>query len=131
MGFKTKYIYFINKYGKYIVGVAIVLILISIVNQFFYYKEIKDYKKETIGFIEDFEYDSRGSYTLIYSYKVNNQNYKNTIGTSGFFGDNKRKGCVGCEFKVFYSSKNPNKSSIRLGKYETHKTTVEFGLFDD
>ena len=40
------------------------LIFFIILGSFFYYKEIKDYKKETIGFIEDFEYDSRGSYTL-------------------------------------------------------------------
>lgn len=122
---------FFTRYGKYIIGIAITLIIIFIANQFFYYKEIRDYKKQTIGLIEDFKYTSRGSYNLIYSYKVNNQNYKNTIGTSGFLGDNKRKGCIGCEFKVFYSSKNPSKSSIRLGKYENHKRTVEFGLFDD
>ncbi|UOK41632.1 MULTISPECIES: hypothetical protein [Flavobacterium] len=122
---------FFDKYGKYIIIAAVLLILISTGKQFFYYKEIKDYKKETIGLIEDFKYTSRGSYNLIYSYKVNNENYKNTIGTSGFFGDNKRKGCIGCEFKVLYSSKDPKKSSIRLGKYEKYKRTVEFVDLDN
>jgi hypothetical protein len=117
---------FFERYGKYLVFTFVFLILISIGKQFLYYKEIKDYQKETVGLIEEYEYSSRGSYTLVYSYKVNNENFKNTIGTSGFYGDNKRKGCVGCEFKVLYSYKDPKKSSIRLGKYEKYKTTVEF-----
>lgn len=121
----------LEKYGKYIISLFFIIILFFIIKQYFYYREIKVNQKETIGLIEKMEYDSRGSYSLYYNYNVNGVNYKNTIGTSGFYGYNKKKGCVGCEFKVFYSSKNPNKSSIRLGKYENYKTTVEFGLFDE
>ena len=56
MNDKNKLKVFLNNYGKYLVGIAIVLIIIYIANQYFYYKEIKDYKKETIGVIEDFKY---------------------------------------------------------------------------
>lgn len=121
---------FLIKIRWYFVGLCIVLIFAAIIKQYFYYKEINENKKETIGVVEKFEYSSRGLYTLFYKYEVNNKPYKHTIGTSGFYGYNKRKGCVGCTFKVYYSSKDPSKSSIRLGKYEEYKRTIEFGQFD-
>lgn len=122
---------FLDRYGKYIIGVAILLILISIGKQYFYYKEIKDNKRETTGIIERIEYNSRGANTLYFSYIVDGNSFRNNIGVNSFYGHNKRKGCVGCEFKVLYSSKDPKKSSIRLGKYEKYKRTVEFVDLDN
>ncbi|WP_313804893.1 hypothetical protein [Flavobacterium sp.] len=122
---------YLEEYGKYIIIAAFLLITASIIKQFFYFKEIKENKKETVGTIEKFEYSSRGSYSLYFKYNIDGKTYSNSIGTNGFYGFNKRKGCVGCEFKVLYSSKDHRKSSIRLGKYEKHKRTVEFVNLDE
>lgn len=121
---------FLIKIRWYFVGLCIVLIFAAIIKQYFYYKEINENKKETIGYIESVDYRSRGAYSIVYLYYVAGKRYKNSIGINKFYGYNKRKGCVGCTFKVYYSSKDPSKSSIRLGKYEEYKRTVEFGQFD-
>lgn len=102
-----------------------------ILRQFFYYKEIYNNKRETAGVVTKIEYTSRGSYTLSYTYQVNEKIYENHFGVSGFIGDNGKKGCVGCTFRVYYSSKDHEKSRLYLGKYERHKTTVEFFDFED
>ena len=118
--------FFCVKYFWYFIALCILLIFVSIIRQYFYYKEIKDNRRETAGVVNEIKYSSRGSYSLSYTYKVGDKVYKNTTGIEKFYGHNNRKGCVGCKFKVVYSSKDHKKSSIRLGKYEDYKRTVEF-----
>lgn len=127
---KNKLIGFLEKYKRYIISFFFLIIFFFIFKQYLFYKEIKDNKEETIGYIINIRYRSRGAYSVKYIYYVQGEKHENSIGTSGFYGNNKRKGCVGCKFPVYYSSKDPTKSSIRLGKYEKFKRTCEFGLFD-
>ena len=85
----------------------------------------------TTGTVTDVRYISRGAYALHYKYVVNNNTYKNNIGIEKFIGNNKKLGCLGCSFKVYYSSENPEKSRIFLAEFEKYKTTVEFVNFPD
>lgn len=121
---------FIIKHIYTIVGIIILFIFFTIFKQYFYYDEIRLNKKETIGTIYKIRYSSRGSYQLYYHYEIDNVKYYGSTGIENFVGDNGRKGCVGCSFKVYYSSKDKQKSTIRLGKYEKYKTKVEFVNFD-
>lgn len=117
--------------GKYLAICLCIAIIIGIVNQYFYYKEVRDYKEKTDGVVVKLAYASRGAYTLTYKYNVNKKVYINKVGVEGFIGENGKKGCVGCTFKVNYSSKDHEKSRIYLGKYEKNKRTVEFLDFED
>lgn len=121
---------FFNKYRLHFMGLLVALIFAIIIKQFFYYNEIIENKKETIGVVYKIKYTSRGDNSLYYYYYVNTKKYYGATSVNSFYGYNKRKGCVGCSFKVYYSSKDPSKSSIRLGEYEEYKRTVEFGQFD-
>ena len=131
MNLKEKVLLFIEKYKKVLITLIFILIFLPISKQFFYFSEIKKNKKETIGVISKIKYTSRGDNSLYYYYMINGKKYEGITSVNSFYGYNKKKGCVGCEFKIYYSSKNPNKSTIRLDKYEKYKRTVEFGLFDD
>lgn len=88
--------------------------------------DIKKNEVTTTGkIIELFgKYQSR--YGLLYEYYVNGKKYEGSVGITPFDCENGKKACVGSEFTVYYSSKNPENSRIDLGKYEKYKTTVEF-----
>ena len=68
---------------------------------------------------------NKARYAIKYRYQVNNVEYIGQAGVHVFTCDNGKRGCVGKEFKVYYSSKNPQYSRIDLGKYEKHKTKIE------
>jgi hypothetical protein len=112
--------------GKLIGGIIFVVVLIGILFQYNEQKEIEKYKEQATGKVTVFLYEARLDYGIIYEYYVDNKRYTNQIGVSFFKCDNGRKGCIGSEFPVYYSSKNPQYSRIDLGKYEKYKTTVEF-----
>ncbi|WP_282057272.1 DUF3592 domain-containing protein [Maribacter luteus] len=88
--------------------------------------DIADNQKKTNGEILEFYHSTRARYGLKYRYWVGDKEYIGSTGVSPFKCDNGKKGCVGQEFPVYYSSENPQYSRIDLGKYEKYKTTVEF-----
>jgi hypothetical protein len=103
-----------------------IVVLIGTLKQFLDQKEISLNKVSTIGKIVEIDHLTSASYTIKYKYTVNDTEYFDNVGVNFFKCDNGRKGCVGSEFTVYYSSKNPEHSRIDLGKYEKFKTTVEF-----
>ncbi|SHK03287.1 DUF3592 domain-containing protein [Pseudozobellia thermophila] len=111
---------------KVILGILGLIILVGICRQYFMQKNISEHKEETIGKVIDFESINMRRYSLKYEYSIGDNQYQGEIGVSYFECDNGKKGCVGQEFPVYYSSENPQYSRIDLGKYEKYKTTVEF-----
>lgn len=111
---------------KVILGILGLIILVGIYRQYFLQKNISEHKEETIGKVIDFESINMRRYSLKYEYSIGDNQYQGEIGVSYFECDNGKKGCVGKEFPVYYSSENPQYSRIDLGKYEKYKTTVEF-----
>ncbi|RLJ98715.1 hypothetical protein [Tenacibaculum discolor] len=104
--------------------IAIIILIIAVGYMLFQsYKdnEIERYKEKTTGKVVDFIYEARLDYGLIYEYYVNNKRYTNQIGVTFFKCDDGRKGCIGSEFTVFYSSRNPKFSKIDLGKYNEYQ----------
>jgi hypothetical protein len=93
--------------GKLIGGIIFVVVLIGILFQYNEQKEIEKYKEQATGKVTVFLYEARLDYGIIYEYYVDNKRYTNQIGVSFFKCDNGRKGCIGSEFPVYYSSKNP------------------------
>jgi hypothetical protein len=102
------------------------IIVVGTMFQYFEQKDISENKKTTKGEIIEIDHLTSASYTLRYKYEVNGKEYFNNIGINFFRCDNGKDGCIGSEFTVYYSSKNPQHSRIDLGKYEKFKTTVEF-----
>ena len=127
----SKIIIFLDKNIKIILVSLFLVICVGIYIQFDNQKEILKNLEVTTGTVTDVRYISRGAYALHYKYVVNNNTYKNNIGIEKFIGNNKKLGCLGCSFKVYYSSENPEKSRIFLAEFEKYKTTVEFVNFPD
>ena len=113
-----------NKRNYIYVGIISIL-LCFIAKQYIYYLEVKNNKKSTLGKIIKYEETNR-DYTLYYEYIVDGKLYTGKTSVAYFEDLRKGKFCVGCNFKVYYSSKNPDKSSIYLSQYEKNKRTVEF-----
>ena len=110
----------------------IVLIIILIIS-FLAYRgvskdlEIKNNKMTTIGKIVKLQPSVKARFYIEYSYIVKGKKYRNTVRVHNDFKcDSGVKYCVGEEFTVYYSSKNPENSRINLGKYEKFKSKVEF-----
>ncbi|MDB2555598.1 hypothetical protein N9X55_02520 [Flavobacteriaceae bacterium] len=88
--------------------------------------DVKNNKEVTTGKIIKLTRGYQARYGLIYEYNIEGKRYTGQIGIDPFLCDDGTKNCVGKEFVVYYSSKNPENSRIDLGKYEKYKTTVEF-----
>lgn len=88
--------------------------------------DIKKNSKNSIGKIIKFEKSGKSNFNLIYEYFVDGNRYTGQTGIDPFICDDGTKNAIGKQFKVYYSSKNPENSRIDLGKYEKFKTTVEF-----
>ncbi len=122
-----KYLSFIKKYyGIVLLLIVLGIIVIGTIKQYYRQKEIALYRQKTIGQVIDLEHDTKANYSLEYSYVVDDVKYNGIVGVEFFKCSDGTKGCVGKKFYVYYSSKNPEYSRIYLGKYEKHKTTVEF-----
>lgn len=105
------------------------IVLIIIIRTFIQYQddqEIKRYKGITEATIIEFKHINLTRYSIFYEYQVGDKKYKGRTGVEWFKCDDGKLGCVGHTFKLSYSTKNPSKSTIHLGKYEKHKGTVEF-----
>lgn len=109
-----------NKSTFWLIFLMTIIILYVVYNKNSYHNEINYNKEETIGEIVDFHY-SNVQYALTYSYKVNNIEFEKIIYTRFFRCKDGTKGCVGKTFKVYYSSKNPEKSDIDLEEYNKFK----------
>ncbi|WP_298782712.1 DUF3592 domain-containing protein [uncultured Polaribacter sp.] len=114
----------------------IVLIIIIIVSALLYRSinkelEIMNNKMTTIGKIIRLQPGFKARFYIEYTYIVKGKKYKGTVRVSSNLKcDNGIKYCIGEEFKVSYSSKNPENSRIHLGKYEKYKSKVEFIKFE-
>ena len=109
--------------------IAIGLIIFLFFLFFIQYKDERDLeinKKMTKGKIIKLSRKYQARYGLVYEYYVKNIRYTGNVGISPFICDDGTKNCIGQEFPVYYSSKNPENSRIDLGNYEKYKTTVEF-----
>ena len=110
-----------------IILVLIVLIGLGILGrQYFREKNIFENQGQTKGIIMEFKKKAKGGSGVKYKYKVNDVWYYGSIGVHAFWCENGKKGCVGEEFTVYYSTENPEYSRIDLGKYEKYKATLEF-----
>jgi hypothetical protein len=107
----------------------IFIILVCSLMYFTVYEQyqIKINKAETIGVISKFKSGGGGvRYSISYSFKVNNKKYYGHMGVTSFKCKNGKKACVGKEFKIYYSKKNPNYNWIDLSEYDKYRTTVKF-----
>ncbi len=109
-----------NKNTFWLIFFMLVIIIYVVYDKISYQNEIKDNKKITTGIVVDFHF-SKNAYTLTYKYKVDNIDYEKEFTTSFFRCKDGTKGCVGKTFKVYYSSKNHDKSEIDLGEYNKFK----------
>lgn len=109
-----------NKNTFWLVLFMFIIVLYVAYNKNSYHNEINNNKKTTMGVVVDFQY-SNHKYILTYKYKVDNIDYEKEFTTSFFRCKDGTKGCVGKTFKVYYSSKNPEKSDIDLGEYNKLK----------
>lgn len=119
---------FINKEseGKVILGLLAIVGLAIIVNQYLGEMSIRKNEATTQGVIVDYKAYGKGGIGITYEYKINGKLYEGHVGVHPFKCDDGKKGCVGEEFTVYYSTENPEYSRIDLGKYEKYKATVEF-----
>jgi hypothetical protein len=107
-----------EKYGTIgllglIVGIGIV---INSINQ----TDLKNNGQYTKGKVVDFHF-SNNEYILEYEYTVEGEVYSSKTSIHYFECPNGVPGCLGNEYTVFYSSKNPWNSRIDLGEYDKLK----------
>jgi hypothetical protein len=74
----------------------------------------------TIGKIIEF-HSCNYNYCATYVYTVDQKEFEGHFGSSYFKCFDDTSGCVGHEFEVKYSLKNPSISEINLGKYNKKK----------
>ena len=115
---------------KYFTVLPIMIIGYLVFKQFLYYNEIDKNKSFTTGKVIKFTEDIR-SYGVYYEYIINKKKYTGVTSVRNLKKFKNNITCTNCVLKVIYSSKDPSKSSLRLGKYEKYKTKVEFVNLDD
>ncbi len=119
-----------EKVLKYFTVLPIMIIGYLVFKQFLYYNEIDKNKSFTTGKVIKFTEDIR-SYGVYYEYIINKKKYTGVTSVRNLKKFKNNITCTNCVLKVIYSSKDPSKSSLRLGKYEKYKTKVEFVNLDD
>jgi hypothetical protein len=103
-------------------GLFLILILLGGLFLFIYQKD-KDFIENlssTRGKITNY-YNTGGKKYIEYSFFVRGKQYKGRVRVSSFKCSDGTKGCVGKDFKILYSSKNPNNNDIYLEKYQKYK----------
>ena len=98
--------------------------------QLLYHNEIDKNKSFTTGKVIKFTAAIR-RYGVYYEYIINIKKYTGVTSVRNLKKFKNNITCTNCVLKVIYSSKDPSKSSLRLGKYEKYKTKVEFVNLDD
>ena len=119
-----------EKVLKYFTVLPIMIIGYLVFKQFLYYNEIDKNKSFTTGKVIKFTEDIR-SYGVYYEYIINKKKYTGVTSVRNLKKFKNNITCTNCVLKVIYSSKDPSKSGLRLGKYEKYKTKVEFVNLDD
>ena len=119
-----------EKVLKYFTVLPIMIIGYLVFKQFLYYNEIDKNKSFTTGKVIKFTEDIR-SYGVYYEYIINKKKYTGVTSVRNLKKFKNNITFTNCVLKVIYSSKDPSKSSLRLGKYEKYKTKVEFVNLDD
>ena len=119
-----------EKVLKYFTVLPIMIIGYLVFKQFLYYNEIDKNKSFTTGKVIKFTEDIR-SYGVYYEYIKKKKKYTGVTSVRNLKKFKNNITCTNCVLKVIYSSKDPSKSSLRLGKYEKYKTKVEFVNLDD
>jgi hypothetical protein len=119
------------KNKKYTIGVFLFCLCIFSIIAFGTYQdwELQNNGVFTVGKLTDVSYDRRGKYHLHYEYFVNGKKYKDKTVTHYFNCINDKK-CIGNEYKVIYSSKNPSNSDIELGELKKYKASIPFFKID-
>ena len=84
-------------------------------------KELNEFGVKAKAKIIEYKFVGKTSYSLEYEYFVNDKRYIDSEKVSFFKCDNGKNGCVGKEFNIIYSKKNPALSKINLGKYNRYK----------
>jgi hypothetical protein len=100
-----------------------VLLIIAIIffSELYKKNDINQNEKSTTGKVKEFRKHYQARYSIVYEYSVKDITYTGHASVSSFKCDDGKKGCVGSEFMVYYSSKNPTNSRIDLGKYEKYR----------
>tara|TARA_R100001369_G_scaffold31558_1_gene55971 strand:- start:2204 stop:2563 length:360 start_codon:yes stop_codon:yes gene_type:complete len=106
-----------------IIGGLIALVLFGIYENTVKKNELERFEAKTKGIITNYVGVRPTSFELEFKYLVDGQVYYNTEITSPFECENGRKGCLGSTFTVIYSTKNPEVSRIKLGKYNKYVKT--------
>jgi hypothetical protein len=119
-----------EKVLKYFTVLPIMIIGYLVFKQFLYYNEIDKNKLFTTGKVIKFTENIRG-YGVYYEYIINKKKYSGVTSVRNLKKFKNNITCTNCVLKVIYSSKDPSKSSLRLGKYEKYKTKVEFVNLDN
>ena len=114
----------------YIIIICSIVIGIFLLKHYIVETDIKNNTKKTKGTITKLMKLYQARYSLSYEYKVNGEKYSGQTGINPFKCEDGTENCIGKEFDVYYSSKNPENSRINLGKYEKFKTTIEFHNFE-
>jgi hypothetical protein len=109
-----------------IIGIIIIIISIFLYRHYSIGLDIKNNKEITTGKVIKLLELYQARYSLQYEYFVNENRYTGQTGIDPFVCLDGTKNAIGKQFTVYYSSKNPGNSRIDLGKYEKHKTTIEF-----
>jgi hypothetical protein len=87
--------------------------------------KLKSNCKFTKGVVKAFKYQRHGKYSLVYNFYVNERKYTGKTVTHSF-NCLKNKSCLGNEFLIAYSDKDPTNNEIYLGKFEKYKATLNF-----
>ena len=106
----------------------VIMILIFLGFGFLTFNESYDLKsncKFTKGVVKGFEYKRYGKYSLTYNFYVNGRKHTGSTVTHSF-NCLKNKACLGNEFLIAYSDKDPDNNDIYLGKFERYKASVKF-----
>ena len=127
MNLKKAFLFIKNdeKFGKVIIAIISLIVLIGIGKQYWEQKQIFDNSETTTGIIIEYlEAGWRGD-ALLYEYSVKGKKYSNRVGVSSNT-DKKAGEKLKKEFKVYYSKSKPELSVIDLAELEEFKTYVEF-----
>ena len=116
-----------SKTQNRILGIGLISLCIWLLVRAIYIQiDVKENKEITQGKIIKFVRGYQARFGLVYEYYIDGNRYTGQIGIDPFECDDRTKNCIGKEFTIYYSKQNPKYSRIDLGKYEKHKTTIEF-----
>lgn len=114
-----KIIKFIKK--EFVLTLIIILTIAAIFNTVHKKYHLKFYEKEGVAIITKLEHLRGPKYELYFEYIIDNKKYVNYTSVRYFTCENGMLGCIGEQFNIKYSSKNPEISIIDLGYYKRYE----------